>query len=94
MICPQCGAENNDAAWNCEACRINLYWAVQHFDALANIRLQQGRPTEASSEPFLIDAHKRAMGERTPEKHESKVRAVARKVIQRKTATSKSTPAA
>lgn len=36
--CPQCGVPNEDDAKNCQGCRINLYWAFQHYENLAAIR--------------------------------------------------------
>jgi hypothetical protein len=88
MKCPQCGAETPDDDWNCVSCRINLYWAVQHYERLAEIREQQGRPGGASSPSFLIKAHQDAMAERAErsEPVENKVRAAARKVMRRKSA--------
>jgi hypothetical protein len=87
MKCPQCGAETPDDGWNCVACRINLYWAVQHFEGLAEIREQQGRSVSASTPSFLVKAHKDVMAERGErDEPENKVRAAARKVIRRKSA--------
>src|SRR5919205_946815 len=54
MRCPQCGAETPDEEWNCMSCRINLYWAHQHFAELAHIRKQQGLQTRASTPAFLL----------------------------------------
>lgn len=86
MKCPQCGEETPDEEWNCRSCRINLYWAVQHYERLAQIRERQGRPATASSPPFLVKAHKDAMAERPQEPADNKVRAAARKVMRRKSA--------
>jgi hypothetical protein len=92
MRCPNCGAETPDGEWNCSSCRINLYWATQHYDGLAEIREGQGRPESASSPPFLIKAHKDAMEDRAERggQAENKVRAAARKVMARKQASSDS----
>ena len=85
MRCPQCGTDNTDDAWNCISCRINLYWAVQHFEALAKLREEHGMPSGATSAGFLIKAHEHAMAERTEQTiPESKVRAAARQIIRRK----------
>jgi hypothetical protein len=85
MKCPQCGADNADDAWNCISCRINLYWAVQHFEALAQIREQQGLSAGASSAAFLVKAHEHATAERADNAiPESKVRSAARQIIRRK----------
>ncbi len=87
MQCPQCGAESPDDAWNCVSCRINLYWAHQHYDELARIRERQGLDTRASSPPFLVNIHQRAMGERAARGGDamSKVRSIARRVMQGET---------
>jgi hypothetical protein len=88
MRCPQCGAETPDEEWNCVSCRINLYWAVQHYDELAQIRERYGLSDAAPSATFLINAHKHVMADRAERggNVENKVRAVARKVMRRKTA--------
>jgi hypothetical protein len=57
--CPQCGTINEDDAKNCKECRINLYWAFQHYEELAAIRKVnklEARPETAS---FLIETSKR-----------------------------------
>ena len=33
--CPQCDTMNDDDAKNCQGCRVNLYWAFQHYEELA-----------------------------------------------------------
>ena len=88
MKCPRCGAENSDDEWNCVSCRINLYWADQHFEGLAEIRERQGLPESALSPAFLIKAHADAMADRAArgEPVENKVRAAARKLMRRKSA--------
>jgi hypothetical protein len=86
MECPQCGAETPDQEWNCVACRINVYWASQHYDALAGIRRQQGLRGGATTPPFLIQAHESAMSERADRggRVEHKVRQIARLAMGRK----------
>ena len=88
MQCPQCGAESPEDAWNCVSCRINLYWAHQHYDELARIRERQGLDMCASTPPFLVTVHKRALQERVSRSGEAmtKVRSIARHVMQGKTA--------
>ena len=83
MRCPQCGTETPDAEWNCVSCRINLYWAHQHFAELAQIREQQGLQTHASTPAFLLTSHQREMGERARRggQLENKVRMIARRVM-------------
>jgi hypothetical protein len=86
MKCPQCGAETPDQEWNCVSCRINVYWASQHYDELARIRQQHGLNESASTPPFLIKTHKSAMDERVGRggETEHKVRQIARLVMRRK----------
>jgi hypothetical protein len=83
MRCPQCDADTPDAEWNCVSCRINLYWAHQHFAELAQLRAQQGLQTRASTPAFLLSSHQRAMGERARRgrQPENKVRIIARRVM-------------
>ena len=83
MICPKCGTVNADGEWNCTSCRINLYWASQHYDELATIREAQGLPSTTGSASFLVDAHRQAMHERAEhgEPEENRVRATARKAM-------------
>jgi hypothetical protein len=87
MQCPQCGAETPDDAWNCMSCRINLYWAHQHYDELAHIRERQGLDSHASTPPFLLTVHKRALEERSSRGGEAlnKVRSIARRVMRGET---------
>jgi hypothetical protein len=85
MKCPQCGAETPDEEWNCVSCRMNVYWASQHYEALARIRRQQGLPGSAGTPAFLTQAHERAMDERAERggRVEHKVRQIARKAMRR-----------
>ncbi|MDQ1430861.1 MAG: hypothetical protein QOF40_1463 [Actinomycetota bacterium] len=86
MKCPKCGAENPDEEWNCGSCRINLYWATQHYEGLAEIREGLGLPERAPSPSFLIKTHHDVMADRAARggPTENKVRATARKVMRRK----------
>jgi hypothetical protein len=88
MRCPQCGKETPDEEWNCRWCRINLYWVSQHYEDLAGIRERRGLRGNASSPPFLIKAHRDAMDGRSErgEPVENRVRALARKMMLRKSA--------
>ena len=65
------------------SCRINLYWAHQHFAELAHIREQQGLQTRASTPAFLLTSHQREMGARARRGRqlENKVRMIARRVM-------------
>ena len=64
------------------SCRINLYWAHQHFAELAHIRKQQGLQTRASTPAFLLTSHQREMGTRAQRGgQENKVRMIARRVL-------------
>ena len=83
MKCPQCGAETPDQEWNCVSCRVNVYWASQHFKDLADLREQQGLSASGSTPPFLIKAHENAMDERAARggRVEHKVRKIARQVM-------------
>jgi hypothetical protein len=78
--CPQCGRETPDGDWNCASCRINVYWASQHWDDLASIRSGQGLPATPPTPPFLVAAHERAMTDRAGRGGavEHKVRRIAR----------------
>lgn len=85
MRCPQCGAETPDEDWNCVSCRINLYWATQHYEDLAQIRVHQGLGPEAPTPAFLRRAHQVEMDERI-RRHgriEHRVRQIARQAMQR-----------
>lgn len=88
MNCPRCDGVAPDDAWNCPHCRINLYWAIQHHDGLAEIRDGLGLPERTPSPAFLVEAHRDAMDDRarrlTPV--DNKVRVAARKVMRRKLA--------
>ncbi len=86
MKCPQCGTQNPDDGWNCVSCRINLYWAVQHYDGLAGIRECQGLSGSAASPSFLVRTHREVMDERAQRggPPENRVRALARKIMREK----------
>jgi hypothetical protein len=83
MRCPQCGAETPDDEWNCVACRMNVYWASQHYEDLAGERRQHGLPAGAPTPSFLIQAHETAMSERAERggRDEHKVRQIARRAM-------------
>src|SRR6516164_1258687 len=85
MLCPQCGAETPDEEWNCISCRMNVYWASQHYRDLAGIRQRQGLRTTTETPSFLLQAHASAMEERAERggKVEHKVRQIARRAMSR-----------
>jgi hypothetical protein len=81
--CPQCGAETPDDDWNCTSCRINVYWASQHYDELAEIRRQQGLREAAPTPAFLVRTQRSVVDERADRggRVEHKVRQIARMVM-------------
>lgn len=83
MKCPQCGAETPDEEWNCVSCRMNVYWASQHYDDLAGLRRQHGLRDTADTPSFLLAAHASAMDDRAGRggRVEHKVRQIARRVM-------------
>ncbi|WIG59797.1 MAG: hypothetical protein OJF49_002544 [Ktedonobacterales bacterium] len=83
MQCPQCGAETPDDQWNCVSCRINLYWASQHYAELAAMRAKAGLDTQTHTPPFLVNVSKRELGERDQRGGPTmnKVREIARRVM-------------
>lgn len=85
MQCPQCDAETPDEEWNCPECRINVYWASQHYSDLARIRSGLGLPAVANTPSFLRQAHEHAMNERAEAggQTENRVRQIARRVMRR-----------
>jgi uncharacterized OB-fold protein len=85
MQCPQCGTETPDDEWNCVSCRMNVYWASQHYEDLAAIRRAQGLVDRSATPSFLVQVHTGAMNERADRggKVEHKVRQIARRVMGR-----------
>jgi hypothetical protein len=83
MQCPQCDAETPDEEWNCVSCRMNVYWAVKHYEGLVKIRRDQGLVTAAGTPSFLREAHEHAMNERAGRggKVENRVRQIARRAM-------------
>ena len=57
--CPQCGTMNEDDVKNCSGCRINMYWAFQHYEELAAIRQVNKLVPRPETSPFLIETSKR-----------------------------------
>ncbi len=57
--CPQCGTLNEDDVKNCKSCRINLYWAYQHYEELAALRTANHLAPKPQSAPFLVETSKK-----------------------------------
>ena len=57
--CPQCGTINEDDVKNCNSCRVNMYWAFQHYEELAALRETNRLPPCPESAPFLVETSKK-----------------------------------
>jgi len=57
--CPQCGTMNEDDVKNCRGCRVNMYWAFQHYEELAALREANRLAPRPETSPFLIETSKR-----------------------------------
>jgi hypothetical protein len=57
--CPQCGAMNDDDVKNCRSCRINMYWAFQHYEELSALRQNNHLPLRPESASFLVETSKK-----------------------------------
>jgi hypothetical protein len=57
--CPQCGTMNEDDVKNCKGCRVNMYWAFQHYEELARLRQENKLSPAPQSAPFLVNTSKR-----------------------------------
>ncbi len=53
--CPQCGTVNQDEAKNCMQCRVNMYWAFQHYQELAALRETSKLPPAPETPAFLLE---------------------------------------
>lgn len=62
VICPQCGTENEDDIKNCSGCRVNMYWAFQHYEELAAIREANRLMARPDTASFLLDTSTRIDG--------------------------------
>jgi len=60
VTCPQCGAINEETVKNCRECRINLYWAFQHYEELAAIRAANQVRPRPETPAFLIATSQRS----------------------------------
>ena len=57
--CPQCGITNEDDVKNCRGCRVNMYWAFQHYEELSAIRTANRLAPRPQTSPFLVETSKR-----------------------------------
>ncbi len=57
--CPQCGATIGEELKNCPGCRINLYWAAQHYTELAARRATSSLAPRSETASFLLETSKR-----------------------------------
>ena len=53
--CPQCGTMNEDDVKNCTGCRVNMYWAFQHYDELAHLREANRLAARPQTASFLVE---------------------------------------
>ncbi|HEY0756728.1 MAG TPA: hypothetical protein VGD98_22435 [Ktedonobacteraceae bacterium] len=53
--CPQCGTINQDDVKNCSECRINMYWAAQHYQELATLRQSNQLAAAPQTPSFLVE---------------------------------------
>ncbi len=60
--CPQCGSMNEDGVKNCQACRVNMYWAFQHYEELAAMRSRNTLAPRPETAPFLLETSKKIDG--------------------------------
>jgi len=59
IICPQCDTENEDDVKNCKKCRVNMYWAFQHYEELASLRQANQLSPRPQSASFLLNTSSR-----------------------------------
>jgi phage FluMu protein Com len=59
ITCPQCGTINEDDQKNCQKCRVNLYWAFQHYEELTAIRKANQLALRSETSSFLIETSRR-----------------------------------
>jgi hypothetical protein len=57
--CPQCASMNDDDVKNCQVCRVNMYWAFQHYEELAEIRARNRLAMRPQTASFLIETSRR-----------------------------------
>jgi hypothetical protein len=57
--CPQCGGMNEEGVKNCRECRVNMYWAFQHYEELARLRTVNRLAPQPETASFLVETSKR-----------------------------------
>jgi hypothetical protein len=50
---------NDSDVKNCRVCRVNLYWAFQHYDELAAIRESAQLNAKPDTPAFLVETSRR-----------------------------------
>jgi len=50
---------NEDDVKNCKGCRVNMYWAFQHYEELASLRQANKLPPRPESASFLVETSKK-----------------------------------
>jgi len=53
---------NEDDIKNCKQCRVNMYWAFQHYEELVTIRQANGLVVRPETPSFLIETSKKTDG--------------------------------
>jgi hypothetical protein len=57
--CLQCRTNNKDDVKNCRTCRVNMYWAFQHYEELAAIRQANRLAPCPVTATFLVETSRR-----------------------------------
>jgi len=50
---------NEDDVKNCRKCRVNLYWAYQHYEELATLRTANALAPKPETATFLVETSKK-----------------------------------
>jgi len=50
---------NEDDIKNCKGCRVNMYWAFQHYSELAALRQQNELAARPETASFLVETSKK-----------------------------------
>ena len=78
--CPQCGIMNEDDVKNCGRCRVNMYWAFQHYEDLAAIRARNKLIPRPETPPFLSETSQESIKGRSLVGYTARSRNLALKV--------------